>query len=183
MGIPSAENEAHAAKAGQAFKFLADMRDPYIRAVALDQLRETVAKRARHLDPNKAENLVDFLKNSATPGEGRAADLQSLWSHCRASLIIGYHTGLGIPAHRKAKAAMGKVQAGILTLSPTHKYTCTRPYTQPITHTHTCAQPGRIIPDHPYCDTLPYPDDSHVDATSYIARLQLSSADQNTRST
>ena len=89
MGIPSAENEAHAAKAGQAFKFLAHTRDPYIRAVALDQLRETVAKRARHLDPNKAEHLADFLNNSAPPGEGRAGDLQSLWSHCRASLIRG----------------------------------------------------------------------------------------------
>ena len=89
MGIPSATNEAHAAKAGQAFKFLADMRDPFIRNVALDQLRDTVAKRARHLDPNNLEHLGEFLNNSAPPGEGRAGDLQSLWSHCRASLTMG----------------------------------------------------------------------------------------------
>eukprot|EP00731_Ephydatia_muelleri_P013815 Em0007g1125a len=80
LGIPSAEMESHAVKAGQAFKFLADTRDPYIRAVALDQLTDTVKKRARHLDPNKPEDLSEFLNNSAPPGEGGAGDMQSIWS-------------------------------------------------------------------------------------------------------
>ncbi|KAL5509813.1 hypothetical protein EMCRGX_G005243 [Ephydatia muelleri] len=89
LGIPSAEMESHAVKAGQAFKFLADTRDPYIRAVALDQLTDTVKKRARHLDPNKPEDLSEFLNNSAPPGEGGAGDMQSIWSQCRDSLATG----------------------------------------------------------------------------------------------
>ena len=72
IGIPSPKNESHAAKAGQAIKFLADTRDPYIREVALDQLTEMVAKRSHYLDPNKVEHLAEFFNSSAPPREGRA---------------------------------------------------------------------------------------------------------------
>ena len=89
LGIPSVEDEAHIARAAQAFKFLGDTRDPVIREVALQQLSETVTKRARRLDPNKLEDLAEFLNTSAAPGEGRAGDLQSLWSSARASLVAG----------------------------------------------------------------------------------------------
>ena len=89
MGIPNAEDEAHVAKAAQAFKFLGDTRDPVIRAVALQQLRATVAVRARRLDPTKKEDLEEFLNTTAAPGEGRAGDLLSLWSSARAGLANG----------------------------------------------------------------------------------------------
>ena len=61
-------------------------RDPHIRAVALDQLTDTVKKRARYLDPNKPEHLSEFLNTSALPVEGGAGDMQSIWSQCRDSL-------------------------------------------------------------------------------------------------
>ena len=93
MGIPSAVDESHVARAAQAFKFLADSRDPRIRDVALDQLAETVSKRAHYLDATKQNNLTLFLNTSAGPGEGRAGDLQSLWSLARASLV---YTGASI---------------------------------------------------------------------------------------
>ena len=89
MGVPSVGVESHVARAAQTFKFLADTRDPYIRDVALHQLSETVAKRAPRLDPSKQEDLAEFLNGTAAPGEGRAGDLQSLWSAARASLTIG----------------------------------------------------------------------------------------------
>ena len=76
------------ARAAQAFKFLADSRDPRIRNVALDQLTETVSRRARYLDHTNPEGLMLFLNTTAPPGEGRAGDLQSLWSSARASLAI-----------------------------------------------------------------------------------------------
>ena len=89
MGVPSVEVESHVARAAQAFKFVADTRDPCIREVALHQLSETVAKRAPSLDPSKLEDLAEFLNSTAAPGEGRAGDLQSLWSAARASLANG----------------------------------------------------------------------------------------------
>ena len=89
MGIPSVLDESHVARAAQAFKFLADTRDPVIRQVALHQLGEAVTKRARHLDPSNPEHLAEFLNSTAHPGEGRAGDLWSLWSSARASLAIG----------------------------------------------------------------------------------------------
>ena len=89
LGIPSVEDEANVARAAQAFKFLGDTRDPLIRAVALDQLAETVSKRAKHLDPTNRGDLAEFLNTTAHPGEGRAGDLHSLWSSARASLAIG----------------------------------------------------------------------------------------------
>ena len=89
LGIPSAWDEAHVTRAAQAFKFLGDTRDPAIRNVALQQLSDTVAKRNRRLDPTKMEDLSEFLNNSPSPGEGRAGDLQSLWSSARISLANG----------------------------------------------------------------------------------------------
>ena len=40
MGIPSVLHELHVARASQAFKFLADKRDPVVRSVARDQLSD-----------------------------------------------------------------------------------------------------------------------------------------------
>ena len=89
MGIPSVEDESHVVRAAQAFKFLADTRDPCIRDVALHQLAETVSKRAHRLDPSKTEDLAEFINSTALSGEGSAGDLQSLWSAERTSLAIG----------------------------------------------------------------------------------------------
>ena len=89
MGIPCAEDESHVVRASQAFKFLGNMRDPRIRDVALHQLGETIKRRAGHLDPSKTEDMAEFLNTTAPPGEGRAGDLQSLWTAARASLAIG----------------------------------------------------------------------------------------------
>ncbi|KAL5509854.1 hypothetical protein EMCRGX_G005293 [Ephydatia muelleri] len=75
LGIPSAEDESHVARAAQAFKYLADTRDRRIRSVALDQLTETVAKRAQDLDHTTHQGLYLFLNTSPGPGEGRAGDL------------------------------------------------------------------------------------------------------------
>ena len=86
LGVPSVEDVGHVTRAAQAFKFLGDTRDPIIRSVALHQLADTVAKRARRLDPTKLEDLSEFLNTTAAPGEGRAGDLHSLWSSARASL-------------------------------------------------------------------------------------------------
>lgn len=86
MGIPSVTDESHVSRLAQAFKFLADTRDPCLRDVAVHQLTDTVAKRARYLDPTKPDHLATFLNTSSSPGEGRAGDLQSLWSLARASL-------------------------------------------------------------------------------------------------
>ncbi|KAL5509843.1 hypothetical protein EMCRGX_G005280 [Ephydatia muelleri] len=90
IGIPSIVDESHVTRAAQAFKFLADTRDPCLRDIAVHQLTDTVAKRAHYLDPTKHEHLTTFLNTSSPPGEGRAGDLQSLWSSARASLT---HTG------------------------------------------------------------------------------------------
>ena len=89
LGVPCAEDESHVVRASQAFKFLGDMRDPRIRDVALHQLGETIKKRARRLDPSIPEDMAEFLNTTAPPGEGRAGDLQSLWTAARASLAIG----------------------------------------------------------------------------------------------
>ncbi|KAL5509985.1 hypothetical protein EMCRGX_G005445 [Ephydatia muelleri] len=125
LGIPSAEDEAHIARAAQAFKFLGDTRDSVIREVALQQLSETVTKRARRLDPNKLEDLAEFLNTSAAPGEGHAGDLQSLWSSARASLVAGgaaikitqdsaiLHTSKhNIPWHKRKQAFQAMEEAG-----------------------------------------------------------------------
>ena len=42
LGIPSVEDESHVVRAAQAFKFLADSRDPCILDVAIYQLAEAV---------------------------------------------------------------------------------------------------------------------------------------------
>ncbi|KAL5510035.1 hypothetical protein EMCRGX_G005503 [Ephydatia muelleri] len=92
LGVPSAFDEAHITRAVQAFKLLGDTRDPVIRSVALHQLADTVAKRARWLDPTELEDLSEFLNTSPAPGEGRAGDLQSLWSSAQDSLANGEAT-------------------------------------------------------------------------------------------
>lgn len=88
MGIPSVEDESHVARSAQAFKFLSDSRDVRVRNVAINQLVATVAKRASYLDPTDPNHLEQWLNTSAGPLEGRAGDLQSLWSAVRQSLIL-----------------------------------------------------------------------------------------------
>eukprot|EP00731_Ephydatia_muelleri_P013746 Em0007g1056a len=88
MGIPSVEDESHVARSAQAFKFLSDSRDVRVRNVAINQLVATVAKRAPYLDPTDPGHLERWLNTSAGPLEGRAGDLQSLWSAVRQSLIL-----------------------------------------------------------------------------------------------
>ena len=87
MGIPSIEDESHLARSAQAFKFLADSRDHRIRDVAIDQLRETMSERAPYLDPCNPDHIEMFLSTSPGTMEGRAGDLQTLWSSVRTSLI------------------------------------------------------------------------------------------------
>ena len=74
LDVPSAEDEAHIARAAQAFKFLEDMRYPVVRSDALDQLKEMIIRRARRLDPTKLEDW-----QNSSHREGRAGDLHSLW--------------------------------------------------------------------------------------------------------
>ena len=88
MGIPSVEDESHVARSAQAFKFLSDTRDVRVRNVAINQLVAAVAKRAPYLDPTDPSHLERWLSTSAGPLEGRAGDLQSLWSAVRQSLIL-----------------------------------------------------------------------------------------------
>ena len=88
LGVPSAEDESHVARAAQEFKYLVDTRDRRIRVVALDQLTEMVAKRARYLDHTTHQGLYYFLNTSPGPGDGIAGDLQTLWSSVRNSLIL-----------------------------------------------------------------------------------------------
>ena len=86
MGIPSAGDESHVARSAQAFKFLSDSRDVRVRNVAIDQLVATVAKRAPYLHPTDPDHLERWLATSASPLEGKAGDLQTLWSSVRGSL-------------------------------------------------------------------------------------------------
>ncbi|KAL5509886.1 hypothetical protein EMCRGX_G005326 [Ephydatia muelleri] len=86
MGIPSAGDESHVARSAQAFKFLSDSRDVRVRNVAIDQLVATVAKRAPYLHPTDPNHLERWLATSASPLEGKAGDLQTLWSSVRGSL-------------------------------------------------------------------------------------------------
>ena len=86
LGLPSVADTAHVAKACQAFKFLSDMRDPIVRAIALDQLAAACAKRARSLDPRNVANLSSFLNTAPMLGEGKRGDLRSIWSSVRSSL-------------------------------------------------------------------------------------------------
>ncbi|KAL5509882.1 hypothetical protein EMCRGX_G005322, partial [Ephydatia muelleri] len=88
MGISSVEDESHVARSAQAFKFLSDSRDVRVRNVAIDQLVATVAKRAPYLDPTDPDHLERWLATTASPLEGKAGDLQSLWSSVRGSLIL-----------------------------------------------------------------------------------------------
>ena len=93
----------------QAFKFLGDTRDPLIRAVALEQLAETVSKRAKHLDPTNRSDLAEFLNTTAHPGEGRAGDLHSLWSSAWGQP----GGGRSCPSHRKPLYHLAAAEAGL----------------------------------------------------------------------
>ena len=92
MGIPNIQEEAHVAKAAQVFKFLSDERDPTLRSVAIDQLSQTVKKRAPNLDPSSMEDLTTFLNKPPEVREGRAGDMRSLWNTARASLALANAT-------------------------------------------------------------------------------------------
>ena len=48
----------------------------------------SATKRARYLDPNNLDHMMTFLSTSPGPMEGRAGDLQTLWSSARTSLIL-----------------------------------------------------------------------------------------------
>lgn len=56
--------------------------------MAINQLVATVAKRAPYLDPTDPDHLEMWLATTASPLEGKAGDLQSLWSSVRGSLIL-----------------------------------------------------------------------------------------------
>ena len=88
LGIPRCKDEMHIARAAQAFKFLADTRDPTIRAIAIQQLESVVRKRTRTplTSPISREDLVAFLNTPAPSQEGARGDVKSLWSSVRASL-------------------------------------------------------------------------------------------------
>ncbi|KAL5509901.1 hypothetical protein EMCRGX_G005342 [Ephydatia muelleri] len=67
-GHSCVEDEAHMARVIQAFTFLADQRDPTIRAVALHQLAATMSKRAKHLEPTNLEHMAMFLNPPTAEG-------------------------------------------------------------------------------------------------------------------
>ena len=62
----------HVARASQAFKFLADTRDPTIRSIALKQLEKVVRKRAHipRASPLTMDDLAAFLNTPAPSQEG-----------------------------------------------------------------------------------------------------------------
>eukprot|EP00731_Ephydatia_muelleri_P036820 Em0330g3a len=88
LGIPSCEDEMHVARVVQAFKFLADTRDPSIRLIARQQLESVVRKRTRtpKTSPVTDDDLAAFLVSPAPSQEGARGDVKSLWSSVRASL-------------------------------------------------------------------------------------------------
>ena len=88
LGIPHCEDEMHIARAAQAIKFLADTRNPTIRAIALHQLESVVQKRTRipTTSPVSNEVMAAFLNTPAPSKEGARGDIKSLWSSVRASL-------------------------------------------------------------------------------------------------
>ena len=88
LGIPSCEDHMHVARVAQAFKFLADTRDPAVRHIAVLQLSETIRKRLRVplSTPVTTQMLEAFLNTPAPSQEGARGDIRSLWSSVRASL-------------------------------------------------------------------------------------------------
>ena len=92
----------HVARVAQAFKFLADTRDPTVHRVALLQLEHVVRKRARipNTIPLPLDQLSAFLNTPAPQNEGARGDVKSLWSSVHHSL---QHTGATI--HLSAESA------------------------------------------------------------------------------
>ena len=137
LGIPSVEDESHVARAAQAYKFLADTRDPRVTDVALDQLKETVAKRARHLDHTTPEGLMLFINSTSLPGEGRRppepvefCTRQSGSHECCHQLDTGLcHPGDGVTqAHlEQTKAPVPGAQGGNTHTPPQEPQTDNRP--------------------------------------------------------
>ena len=95
LGVPCIEDTMHVARVAQAFKFLADTRDPTVRRVALLQLEHVVRKRARipNTIPLPLDQLSAFLNTPAPQNKGARGDVKSLWSSVRHSL---QHTGATI---------------------------------------------------------------------------------------
>lgn len=88
LGVPCCEDEMHVARASQAFKFLADTRDPTVRSIAILQLKKVVRTRA-HIPRASLltmNNLVAFLNTPAPSQEGARGHVKSVWSSVRASL-------------------------------------------------------------------------------------------------
>lgn len=88
LGIPNCEDDMHVARVAQAFKFLADTRDPVVREIAILQLQETARKRLRIPSslPLTLPVLETFLNTPAPSQEGARGDIKSIWSSVRASL-------------------------------------------------------------------------------------------------
>ena len=88
LGVPNCEDDMHVARVAQAFKFLADTRDPIVRQIAILQLQETARKRLRIPSslPVTLPMLETFLNTPAPSQEGARGDIKSLWSSVRASL-------------------------------------------------------------------------------------------------
>ena len=88
LGVPNCEDDMHVARVAQAFKFLADTRDPIVRQIAILQLQETARKRL-HIPsslPVTLPMLEAFLNTPAPSQEFARGDIKSLWSSVRASL-------------------------------------------------------------------------------------------------
>jgi len=82
LGVPSIEDEMDIALVSQAFKFLANEKDPRVSNVAHHQLAEVMCKRTQSTDPS-AEELSAFLNTTPPTGEGSRGDVRSLWSLLR----------------------------------------------------------------------------------------------------
>ena len=85
LGVPSIEDEMDIALVSQAFKFLANEKDPRVSTVARHQLTEVMCKRSPTTDCS-ADSLSTFLNTPAPNGEGSRGDVRSLWSLVRKSL-------------------------------------------------------------------------------------------------
>jgi len=83
--VPSIEDEMDIALVSQAFKFLANERDPRVSDVARHQLTEVMCKQTQSTDPSAGE-LSAFLNTASPSGEGSRGDVHSLWSLVRKFL-------------------------------------------------------------------------------------------------
>ena len=81
MGIPCIEDEIDIARVTTAFKVLGTDEDPVVSTVARGLLEEVARKRTGGLI-----EMEKFLNSPPAPGEGRKADIKSLWSAVRKSL-------------------------------------------------------------------------------------------------